>query len=332
VTFDVTTAARMALRAAAAFSLAACQGASAAAPDGAVRIDLPEKIQVAREKVTLGDVAGIATQDAELLRRLMALGLGNAPRAGEAASLDRDTLGQWIQRHARLDGKNIVWTGAPKVVVSSETQNIDCDAVLQAARNTLNERIAAPERTVELKPLAVDCGTAIPIGAATYKTRGQQSEQLKKRMVEWVDAYVDGRFVRAIPVQFEVGAWGPARVSLVDAKAGAALNEGNTEVRLVDLTQQRHAVSTGALSEGQRVRARTFAGETVAAKSIESAPDVLRGEWLPLTSQSGAVSLESKVEVLQDGRTGQIVRVKRGEGKASFAARVAGPGRLETLQ
>lgn len=56
---------------------------------------------------------------------------------------------------------------------------------------------------------------------------------------------------------------------------------------------------------------------------------VQRGQWASLRSGSGAVSLEARVEVLQDGRLGDSVRVRQPGAAAGVIARVTGPAQLE---
>ena len=56
---------------------------------------------------------------------------------------------------------------------------------------------------------------------------------------------------------------------------------------------------------------------------------VLRGDWATLRSSEGGITLESRVEVLQDGRPGQRIRVRRQGAGAALFARVLGRGQLE---
>nr|WP_283254380.1 flagella basal body P-ring formation protein FlgA [Ramlibacter paludis] len=62
---------------------------------------------------------------------------------------------------------------------------------------------------------------------------------------------------------------------------------------------------------------------------ISSSLVVQRGQWASLRSGSGAVSLEARVEVLQDGRLGDSIRVRQPGAAAGVIARVTGPGQLE---
>jgi flagella basal body P-ring formation protein FlgA len=56
---------------------------------------------------------------------------------------------------------------------------------------------------------------------------------------------------------------------------------------------------------------------------------VVRGDWATLRSAAGPVVLEMMVEILQDGRVGEKVRVRQRGATALVMARVVGPGQVE---
>jgi flagella basal body P-ring formation protein FlgA len=65
---------------------------------------------------------------------------------------------------------------------------------------------------------------------------------------------------------------------------------------------------------------------------MESVPAVNRGDWALLRLYAGAVVVEARVEVMQDGRPGQMVRVRMPAAGGSVLAKVAAPGMLEMTQ
>ena len=71
------------------------------------------------------------------------------------------------------------------------------------------------------------------------------------------------------------------------------------------------------------------AGEVVSADRLQAKPAVVRGEWASLVTRQGPLSLESRVEVLQDGQPGQIVRARPANATGVLSARVVGRGQLE---
>jgi flagellar basal body P-ring formation protein FlgA len=84
--------------------------------------------------------------------------------------------------------------------------------------------------------------------------------------------------------------------------------------------------------EAFRTRRALQPGELVKARDVEGLPAVLRGQWASLRSGAGAVTLEARVEVLQDGRPGDRVRVRQPGATAAVVAKVIAPGQLEVVQ
>lgn len=83
-----------------------------------------------------------------------------------------------------------------------------------------------------------------------------------------------------------------------------------------------------------RVRREAGAPDEEAATLAAAAPSrtawlVRRGDWAVLAAGEGGVAVQSRVEVLQDGRAGQRVLVRGMAWPQPVAARVVGPGALE---
>ena len=57
-----------------------------------------------------------------------------------------------------------------------------------------------------------------------------------------------------------------------------------------------------------------------------------RGSYATLHSTQGLISLESRVEVLQDGNRGQAIRVRLPNASSSIVANVVGPGAVEVRE
>ncbi|WP_459569024.1 flagellar basal body P-ring formation chaperone FlgA [Cupriavidus sp. 8B] len=159
---------------------------------------------------------------------------------------------------------------------------------------------------------------------------------LAKHMSVWVDVWVDERFVKAVPVGFDVSAYGLGYVAEYAAMPGSALDQVALQAREVELTALTTKSSMLDMSRASgtalRLRRPVGAGEVVTRDHVEPLPAVSRGEWATLHAVTGLVDLESRVEVLEDGRTGQMVRVKLPNATASMLARVTGARMVEVRQ
>lgn len=314
-----------------------------------VSIELRPQVKLDQGSVRLGDIAFLTTRDLPTLRRLMALPLGPAPRPGSPALLDRDTIVRWVEARSglqtvdsalRVQSPAIRWTGASETEIESAAQQLPGETVVSAARSALLNWLSQRSVRAEVEPVSTARDLLLPPGVPTLRVRPLANQaQPTRRMLVWVDAWVDNRFVRTTAVTFEVGAWAPVAVATTDVGRGATIDpvmlRGAMETREVDLTTVRQgtpvAVKAGGESADGRERLRRplRPGEVLTSAHLEATPAVMRGNWAHLQARSGDVSVESRVEVLQDGREGQVVRVKVPGSSGEVLARVTGPGQVE---
>lgn len=66
-----------------------------------------------------------------------------------------------------------------------------------------------------------------------------------------------------------------------------------------------------------------------AAERMPEAATVRKGDWARLRARAGAIEIEDRVEILQNGSTGDLVQVRGAASSASFTARVIARGMVE---
>ena len=157
-------------------------------------------------------------------------------------------------------------------------------------------------------------------------------------MAVWVEIWADNRFLRVVPVTFQVSAQREAWVARRDLDPGELLSSEVLERREIDVTEQTAVLLEMAADQtddppsGRRLRRSLRAGLPLDIARVESVPAVNRGDWALLRLSAGTVVLEARVEVMQDGRPGQMVRVRMPAARGSVLAKVAAPGILEMTQ
>jgi flagellar basal body P-ring formation protein FlgA len=274
---------RCACLAVAAFALAA----ASAAPR--ISIELRPETTVSSDQVALGQVARLSSPDLDLMRKLVALPIGRAPRPGEPALVRRDVLEGWICRATGLATSDLDWHGAGATRLLLATQTVRGEDVDAAAAGVLREWLSARDwaGSVQVRNPARDIDVAA--GPVRIAARPVSQPLVRNRTVVWVDLWAGNRFLRALPVSFDVL---PAQG--LQAQGVPAHRQPPPRVGAAD------------------------------APALVS-----RGEWATLRSTAGEVSLESRVEVLQDGRVGERVRVRQQGATGVVFARVVSASRLE---
>jgi len=318
------------------------------------QIELRTNVALKRSEVTLNDIAWIVSRDLPTLKRLMALPLGHAPRIGQSSILDRETLARWIQLRTRIDSSQITWAGSSATELYSATQSLYGEEVVDVATRELQAWLNKRSQRAEVTAGGIPRDITLPIGRVELKVRPlPESSALAKRMSVWVDAWVNKRYVRTIPISFEISAWGPRYIATHDLISGTSLEPSNVVLREVEISglspkqmylpmgeKNSNDVLSPAvnLSDAStnfttftnfRLRRSISAGEALTRNHLEPKPSVSRGDWVTLRSNEGLVDLESRVEVLQDGKNGQTIRVKLSNANSPILAKVAGPGLVE---
>lgn len=322
------------LRAWPAVCLMALAGVANAGLSSAVlRIELKERVQVVQAQVALTDVAHISSENLDLLRRAMAVPLGAAPRAGEAVSLDRAQLQRWLRTQMGLGVEQVQWLGAPVTEVRRSTTEIAGEKLQSVAEAALRKHLEStlanvPKARIEIQAIATPANLSMPAATSSLVVRPLDTLPLSSRMLVWVDAFANGQYVRSISVRFEVATYMSVAVAASSLSAGATLQPTDWQEREIDVTRTPDAV-VAVPQVAQKVRRAVRSGEVITHAHLQGAPVVQRGDWANLTARTGLVALERRVEVMQDGELGQMVRVKPANSAGSLVARVTGPGSVE---
>ena len=182
---------------------------------------------------------------------------------------------------------------------------------------------------IELEPIGGVSAALLPVGASEVVARPLDNTRPSKRMLVWVDVLADGMPVRAVPVRFDVAVFAKVPVAGAAMAAGTVISGEDLEWREMDVTGLAPFAMSSVKDEKLRLSQPVSAGTPITGKHLTAVFAVNRGEIARLVSQNGLVSLESKVEVLQDGRVGEFVRARPVNATGTVLARVVAPGHLE---
>ena len=325
---------RTILSAVAAATLTICHGVAGAVElgEGQVQIELRAQVIARAHEVRLGDVAHIYTRDLQTIQRLAALPLGQAPVAGGEAIVRRDVIARWVRSQLGIGRDQLQWSGPEETHVRRQAQEVPAARIEQAAQAALNEWLQPRASRYGTEVLALARDLQLPAGQVELKARPLAANgEPTPRMVVWMDVAVDGRFVRAVPVSFNVEAYREAWVAPAGVARGVPLAPGMVERREVDATSRSVAALPSEIAGNWSTTKAIKEGEPLTARNVAPAPLVARGEWVALHLKSGLVQLEGRAQALQDGQLGQVVQVRSANGASPVAARIVAPGKVEAM-
>jgi flagella basal body P-ring formation protein FlgA len=208
--------------------------------------------------------------------------------------------------------------------------NVAGTALQDAAVAALRQTLVGSVLRATVEPETPVPAVTVPAGVVTLRPRASSLDgPLAPRMLVWLDVAVDGRLVRAVSVPVRVSAIRRVWTARSDLAAGTSLAEPMLALVEVDVTRAPGAlVRPDLLARRTRLRHAVLAGQVLTNAMIEAMPEVVRGDWVNLRLDAGTVSVETRVQALQDGRLGQRVQIGGADGKSSMVALVAGPGQV----
>lgn len=266
-----------------------------ASADSRVSIELLPEAQVAGPTIQLGEIARMRSPDLELLRRLVHLDIGRAPGAGERARISARHLAGWIERRGGVRSNDLDWSGAAESRIERQAARLSGEEVARVAQAAVQALHQGTSAAQEVFVSSAPRDLQVPRGPVRLHPRVADSAPSGIRTLVWVDVWVADAFVRSVPVSVRLPSAGVA-----SAAAGRRLG-----------AYDGPAASPPALDPEVR------------------RPAVERGDTAALRTIVGAVQLESRVQVLEDGRVGELVRVRQQGAAVLLSARVTGPGQLE---
>jgi len=263
----------------------------------AASIELLPATRATGDMVTLGELARLQSTDLALMRALVALPVGAAPSAGQTSRVTRDALADWVGRQDALAGAVLAWSGAAESRVARAGTQVDGAEIGKVALAELRRWMTAYGISGEVLVASTPRDVHVTAADVRLLSRAVQAAHLRRRMIVWVDLWSGSRRIRTVPVALEVQLHEPP------LRADAGL------------------VRAGREGPGTALAHPPGLADRVLA--------VQRGEWAALRSVSGAIVLESRVQVLQDGRAGERVRVRQQGATGMVFARVLERGLLE---
>lgn len=314
-------------------SLAAPLVAGGAAA-GSLRVYLPRSVPVTADRLTLDAIAIVRASDQLLAGRASAVALGPAPKAGESIVITRRAVLDSLAA-AGIDRNLVKVTGAEKVTTTRKHTTIPREDILKAAEKFLQAGAPGPEGSSWVP-------AAGPMAGLTFPTPTQPGKvELRSRLVEGaakgrlkvhVAAFLGAKELAGRNVIYKAAYPHQRAVAVKPIAAGQKITQANTEIRTVLMAQPEAGpfsqpfglIATVDLDPGRVIPAE------VLVKS-ETTVVVKRNRVVEMKIVRRGFTVSAIGMALQDGRIGQVIRVRNVDTRRTIAARVAFDGTVRPI-
>jgi flagella basal body P-ring formation protein FlgA len=292
---------------------------------GIVVVTLRPTARVDAPCVLVSAVASVQGTSAALRQRIAGLDLVEIAEGHRAAVVSREQVSYRI-RLAGIDANAFRVTGAKETLVSLVRSALSAEAVLAAAKEQLLSQLPRRQEAV-LRPV-------VPIAVPRLQLADSDEVALAAEVVSSglagsparveVTVFVNGERRRVVPVLLEVRFLQSVPVAKVRIERGQAVSPDVFQLEPRPADEAARAVRPESLG-GKRARRTILAGQVLTAADIESPEEevlVKPRDMVKLVARVGSMRVVAVGEALQEGRAGQMVRVRNVDSNKVVTGRV----------
>lgn len=272
-------------------------------------------VQVTSDGIFLSQ---IAISDSALPR----LRLGDAPEFGHVVVLTRVQIAQALQKaEAQFAPTN--WVGAPQIRITRRARMLG-EAELKEMLSAHLQREQARDRgELELRFLRNWADVSVPDELLTLQVLDLPGSGLNANFVARFELRTPREVVGTwqLPVQARI--WREIWIARSPLVRGALLTAADLAQERRDILSLRDLLPEKLDPDARLELAENLpAGSPVSMRAVRLRPLVKRGQMAEALLQDGAMVISLKVEVLENGVSGQMVRVRNPETRREFRGKV----------
>ncbi|HLH52272.1 MAG TPA: flagellar basal body P-ring formation chaperone FlgA [Verrucomicrobiae bacterium] len=239
------------------------------------------------------------------------LRLCDAPVFGKVISLKREEIAA-LARNAGFDLPLTNWTGPEVTRISRRSRLLDEKETLELLTSALQRQYVKDSGELEVRLSRPWANVAVPDEAFSLKVLEIPSTGIAPAFIIRFELETAcGERVGAWQAPLQAKVWREVWVAASPVKRGDALRGADLIRERRDMLQCHEPLADCASTDDSlEFNGSVPAGSPIYARLLRRRPIVHRGESLIATIQDGAMVITLKVEALEDGATGQIIRVR----------------------
>jgi len=305
-------------------------GEQAGEDTGALSVYLPRSVEADGRTLRLGDVAVLRGPDAAIVSTCNRIRMGRAPWSGERLVITRPTVRARLATRG-LRGDRVRFTGSEKVTVTRAEAVTPSETVAAAARRFLEKSRPAPAECrwrLVREPDAIHA----PAGSEVTLSARPAPHHADGEAKVTVAAEAGGRQVGAADVLFRMTYLRRRLVAARDIAPGETISPENT--RIEKARADRPDPGDWSAPYGAKAARLIPAGKEVRPGLVRAADAeilVHRNEGVVMRIQGDLFRVTALGKALENGRPGDLVKVKNVDSGRVVLARVARDGTVEPV-
>ena len=248
--------------------------------------------------------------------------LAPAPSPGQTVTFSRAQLIELAQKcSSELIATN--WSGATQIRVSRRTRQFLDSDLTELLTATLQQESVKDRGELELHLMRPWTPVAVPDEPLTLKLEELPAAGVSPNFVVNCELWNGKEKVGSWPVAVQARVWRDLPVAHSPLTRGQLLRDADVTMERRDFLLQRDAYLNFPTDDSSLELAENIpTGLPVLNRSVHARPAVRRGRLVDAIYADGTLNISLKVETLEDGLTGQIIRVRNPKTKRELQGKV----------
>lgn len=265
---------------------------------------------VKNDRLTLGNIAEIFSQDSTTTERLSAIPLGYAPNVGAVRELAKERILMAISS-AGFSSEDFSFESPAVVRVRRESQRIESNQI----RVVVEDAVLSPLKTVgvnaQIIKLDIPANVDVPTGAVEVRAKSGTVKDLFSPFPVSIEILVDGRVVKRISAMTQVEATMQVAVAARDIQPNERIKETDIsiETRKLEKAVTNYFRDFSGL-KGADASKPIAKGEIITNTSVVAGLVVKVGDKVRILYQSGKMQIAVSGEARASGRIGERIQIK----------------------
>ncbi len=291
--------------------------ACVACPGATTTLSLLPETQVDSHGIYLDQVVVTNTLPTAQRIRLM-----DAPAFGQMTVLQQTQIVAAIQPYfsEKLTNK---WTGPDRIRVGRRTRLLNESELKDLLTIALQRDYVRDRGDLEVRFLRAWTAVRVPDEPVDLKIVDTPSSGLSANFIVRFELHAGKDVVGNFQLVCQAKIWQEICVAASPLRRGSPISPRDVTMERRDLlTIREYLTELPSLEEGIEVVESVMPGSPITPRMFRMRPSVFRGEMLDALFTNGAMSISMKVEILQDGGVGQVIRVRNPLSKRELRGKV----------
>jgi flagella basal body P-ring formation protein FlgA len=301
-----------------------------------VTVVLRSAASVGDAVVLVRDIAALEGGTGALRQKIGPLDVAEFSQGSANVDITKEQLAFRL-RLAGIDPRGFRVDGAAHTQVTRASRPLGEDELVTAARQAILQRLPWPAEDVVVEPSS-PAHAPVALGSPTDDVRLEAelhpTDTLLGRVQVDVTIYRHGQRQSSVAVYFDVRLYQQVAVATRRIGPGESLTEENIQFDREAVDGRHNYLSAKEAAEGRRALHPLQPGQLIPCSEVERAtPEipvlVKQHDLIKLVAHVGSLRVVQMAEAMQDGRAGQVIRVRNVDSQNIVAGRVVDRSMVE---